>query len=53
MCEHFQTGLRYAWGSQALKPLSKEVQCPPLQPGQSGKICVLLEIPSKVLIFYS
>ncbi|KAK9737576.1 Ig-like domain from next to BRCA1 protein [Popillia japonica] len=39
------TGLRYAWGSQALKPLSKEVQCPPLQPGQSGKICVLLEIP--------
>ncbi|KRT84310.1 hypothetical protein AMK59_1205, partial [Oryctes borbonicus] len=40
-----QTELRYAWGSQALKPVNKEVSCPFLQPGEKGKICVLLEIP--------
>ncbi|GJQ84231.1 hypothetical protein Trydic_g2899 [Trypoxylus dichotomus] len=39
------TELRYAWGSQALKPVNKEVPCPTLQPGEKGKISVFLEIP--------
>lgn len=43
---YFQTELRYAWGSQALTPVDKRVLCPPLEPGQAGKVAVLLQVPS-------
>lgn len=41
------TELRYAWGSEALKPFEKTVPCPKLQPGDKGTMTVYLEIPRK------
>ncbi|KAF2902828.1 hypothetical protein ILUMI_03364 [Ignelater luminosus] len=41
------TELRYAWGSEALKPLEKSVPCPPLSPGEKGVVSIYLEIPKK------
>lgn len=41
------TELRYAWGSEALKPVEKSVPCPKLKPASKGTVVVYLEIPKK------
>uniref|UniRef100_A0A1Y1KUH5 UBA domain-containing protein n=1 Tax=Photinus pyralis TaxID=7054 RepID=A0A1Y1KUH5_PHOPY len=41
------TELRYAWGSEQLKPVAKIVPCPKLKPQEKGTISVYLEMPKK------
>lgn len=42
------TELRFAWGSKSLVPLTTTVKCPLLRPGETGKVKVKLQAPSKL-----
>ncbi|KAK9871498.1 hypothetical protein WA026_012869 [Henosepilachna vigintioctopunctata] len=39
------TELHFTWGSASLEPVERIVPCPPLKPGESGSINVLLNVP--------
>ncbi|KAF5300975.1 hypothetical protein FQR65_LT09019 [Abscondita terminalis] len=41
------TELRYAWGSETVKPVTKVVPCPPLKPQEKGTVSICVEIPRK------
>ncbi|XP_065161775.1 next to BRCA1 gene 1 protein-like isoform X1 [Atheta coriaria] len=41
-----RTELRYAWGSEKLRPTFTILKCPELQPGEKGEISIWFQIPS-------
>lgn len=41
------TELRYAWGSETLKPVAKIVPCPKLKVQEKGTVTIRVEIPKK------
>ncbi|KAL3275286.1 hypothetical protein HHI36_020054 [Cryptolaemus montrouzieri] len=40
-----ETELHFTWGSAMLSPVERIVPCPPLKPGETGSINVLLNVP--------